>query len=45
MRFFSNEEARNRLPDFSRGVEVLETLTLHKSIPDFATQIVPLYTR
>ncbi|HEX6384574.1 MAG TPA: YafY family protein [Anaerolineae bacterium] len=43
--FASLEEARNRLLDFGRGVEVLRPLVLRKSILDFATQTVSLYTR
>jgi predicted DNA-binding transcriptional regulator YafY len=43
--FESLEFARDRLLSFGRGVEVLKPMALRKSVLDYATQIVALYTR
>jgi predicted DNA-binding transcriptional regulator YafY len=42
--FESFEAARDRILGFGRGVEVLEPLALHRSVLDYAEQIVALYT-
>lgn len=42
--FESLETARERILDFGGGVEVLSPRALRKSVLDFATQIVKLYT-
>jgi len=42
--FESLEAARDRILSFGRGVEVLEPYALRRSILDFATQIVALYS-
>lgn len=41
--FESFEAARDRLLSFGRGVEVLEPRALHRSVLDYAEQIVALY--
>lgn len=41
--FASFEDARDRLLGLGRGVEVLEPRALHRSVLDFAEQIVDLY--
>jgi predicted DNA-binding transcriptional regulator YafY len=43
--FESFETARDRLLGFGRGVEVLAPRALHRSILDYAQQIVALYSR
>ena len=43
--FETLEEARDRILGFGRAVQVLEPEALRKSVLDFATQIVALYTR
>lgn len=42
--FESLEAARDRILGFGRGVEVLEPQALRRSVLDFASQIVALYT-
>ena len=42
--FESFEAARDRILGFGRGVEVLEPRALHRSVLDYAEQIVALYT-
>jgi predicted DNA-binding transcriptional regulator YafY len=42
--FESLEAARERILGFGRGVEVLEPEALRRSVQDFASQIVALYT-
>jgi predicted DNA-binding transcriptional regulator YafY len=43
--FESFEAARERILGFGRGVEVLEPRALHRSVLDYAEQIVALYTQ
>ena len=42
--FASFEDARDRILSFGRGVEVLAPWALHRSVLDYAEQIVDLYT-
>jgi len=42
--FASFEDARDRILSFGRGVEVLAPQALHRSVLDYAEQIVDLYT-
>ena len=42
--FASFEDARDRILGFGRGVEVLAPQALHRSVLDYAEQIVDLYT-
>lgn len=42
--FESFEDARNRILGFGRAVEVLEPRALHRSVLDYAEQIINLYT-
>ena len=43
--FKSFEDARDHMLSFGRGVEVVAPLALHRSVLDFAEQIVALYGR